>query len=143
MFIVKVLAALIVLFFISFIFLGMKSQKGEAPGIVGGTLAACPSSPNCVSSEANAPEKKKVAPLNASMSDIVAIIKSMGGTITSESDDYVSATFMSKMFKFVDDVELRRGDDGNVQIRSCSRVGYSDRDVNRKRVEAIRAALKS
>ena len=49
---------------------------------------------------------------------------------------------MSKIFKFVDDVEIRQ--DGDVcQIRSGSRVGYSDRGVNRKRVEIIRKAMQS
>jgi len=49
---------------------------------------------------------------------------------------------MSNIFKFVDDVEIRR--DGNVcQIRSGSRVGYSDFGVNRKRVETIRRAVQS
>ena len=48
---------------------------------------------------------------------------------------------MSKIFKFVDDVEIRH-DKANIwHIRSASRVGYSDRGVNRKRVEAIRAQL--
>jgi len=48
---------------------------------------------------------------------------------------------MSKVFKFVDDVELRDAGKGVVHIRSASRVGYSDRGENKKRVERIRAAL--
>jgi len=84
--------------------------------------------------------EKQVAPLSASLAEAKAAIIKTGGTITSESDDYISATYMSGLFKFVDDVELRP--DGDVvHIRSASRVGYSDRGVNKKRVEAIRAAL--
>jgi len=72
---------------------------------------------------------------------VLFFIFDMGGVITSESSDYISATFMSSLFKFVDDVELRPGAAGEVHIRSASRVGYSDRGVNRKRVDAIRAKM--
>ena len=48
---------------------------------------------------------------------------------------------MSKIFKFVDDVELRKSDVRTWEIRSSSRVGYSDRGVNRKRIETIRNYL--
>ena len=68
-------------------------------------------------------------------------ITATGGTITSETDSYLSATYMSKIFKFVDDVEIRHDKDNIWHIRSASRVGYSDRGVNKKRVEAIRSKL--
>jgi len=77
------------------------------------------------------------------MAQAKAALTSLGGTITSESDDYISATFTSSLFKFVDDVELRPGDDGVVHIRSASRVGYSDRGANKKRIAAIRSKMKS
>ena len=136
----KLIAGLIAAIFVLFIILGIKSQKGAALGIVKGTLSECPSSPNCASSEADVQPEKQVAPLSASLAKAKAAIIKTGGTITSESDDYISATYMSGLFKFVDDVELRP--DGDVvHIRSASRVGYSDRGVNKKRIEAIRAAL--
>jgi uncharacterized protein (DUF1499 family) len=42
--------------------------------------------------------------------------------------------------RFVDDVELLIGGDA-VQVRSASRLGYSDLGVNRERIEALRQAL--
>jgi len=126
---------------LSFFLLGLKSQKGKAKGLVAGHLAPPSSAPNCVSSEVDVQPEKKVAPLNGSLDQIKAAIVATGGVITSETDSYLSATYMSKIFKFVDDVEIRHDKEDIWHIRSASRVGYSDRGVNRKRVEAIRAAI--
>jgi len=124
-----------------FFLLGLKSQKGKAKGLVNGHLASPSSAPNCVSSEVDVQPEKKVAPLNGSLDQIKAAIAATGGVITSETESYLSATYMSKLFKFVDDVEVRHEKENIWHIRSASRVGYSDRGVNRKRVEAIRAVL--
>ena len=124
-----------------FFLLGLKSQKGKAKGLVAGHFAPPSSAPNCVSSEVDVQPEKKVAPLNGSLAQIKAAITATSGTITSETDSYLSATYMSKIFKFVDDVEIRHEKEDIWHIRSASRVGYSDRGVNRKRVEAIRAAI--
>ena len=126
---------------VTFFLLGLKSQKGKAPGLVDGHLAPPSSAPNCVSSEVDVQPEKKVAPLNGSLDQIKAAIIATGGTITSETDSYLSATYMSKLFKFVDDVEIRHEKEDIWHIRSASRVGFSDRGVNRRRVEEIRAAI--
>lgn len=125
----------------SFFLLGLKSQKGKAKGLVNGELAEPGSAPNCVCSEIDVQPERKVAPLNGSLNAIKSAISSTGGTITSETDSYLSATYMSKIFKFVDDVEIRHDKDNIWHIRSASRVGYSDQGANRKRVENIRALL--
>jgi uncharacterized protein (DUF1499 family) len=50
------------------------------------------------------------------------------------------ATFTSKVFRFVDDVELRLDPQNNcIQVRSASRIGYSDLGVNRQRIDKLRA----
>ncbi|MEP3654086.1 MAG: DUF1499 domain-containing protein [Litorimonas sp.] len=128
--------------FILFVILGLISQKGEAPGLIEGKLAEPGSKPNTVCSETGTQSERAVAPIQGPLSDVADAIEATGGTITARSDDYLSATYMSRLFKFVDDVEVRQ--DGDVcQIRSGSRVGYSDRGVNRKRVETIRHAVQS
>lgn len=128
--------------FILFVILGLISQKGEAPGLIEGRLAEPGSKPNTVCSETGTQSERAVAPIQGRLSDVADAIEATGGTITARSDDYLSATYMSRLFKFVDDVEVRQ--DGDVcQIRSGSRVGYSDRGVNRKRVETIRHAVQS
>jgi len=125
-----------------FILMGILSQKGEAPGLIDGRLAEPGTKPNVVCSEVDTQSERAIAPIQGSVADVVRAIEATGGTITARSDDYVSATYMSQIFKFIDDVEIRR--DGDVcQIRSGSRVGYSDRGVNRKRVETIRRAMQT
>ncbi len=54
-------------------------------------------------------------------------------------EDYIHAEFVSFIFQFVDDVEFCF-DDANktIQVKSSSRVGYSDLGVNRRRIEKIR-----
>jgi len=124
-----------------FIVLGIKSQKGKALGLQDNRLADCSSAPNCVCSEEGTQPERYVKPLMATMAQAIAAIEDMGGTITTRRDDYISATFMSKTFKFVDDVELRDGGKDGIHIRSASRVGYSDQGANRRRVKALRAKL--
>ncbi len=123
-----------------FFLLGLKSQKGEAKGLVDGRLADAGNAPNCALSEAGTQPERAVMPLSANLQQAKAAIIATGGTITSETGNYISATYMSKVFKFIDDVELR-SDGDVVHIRSASRVGFSDRGENKKRVNAIRAAL--
>ena len=136
-FVISVIVLICVLFFL----MGLKSQKGKAKGLISGHLAEPGSAPNSVSSEIDVQPEKKVAPLHGTLSGIKTAITATGGTITSETDSYLSATYMSKIFKFVDDVEIRHDKDNIWHIRSASRVGYSDRGVNKKRVEAIRSKL--
>jgi uncharacterized protein (DUF1499 family) len=128
---------------LSFFLLGLKSQKGEAIGLKDGRLAGLNSSPNGVSSEFDTQPEKKVKPLNGNLNEIKRAVTNSGGIITSETETYLSATYMSKIFKFVDDVEFRQSDIQTWEVRSSSRVGYSDRGVNRKRVEVIRDYLTS
>ena len=138
MIVVYIVVAIVALF----IFMGILSQKGAAPGLVNGRLAEPDTKPNVVCSENGTQSERAIAPIKGSMKAVTQAIETTGGTITARSDDYVSATYMSQIFKFVDDVEIRP--DGDVcQIRSGSRVGFSDRGVNRKRVEMIRRAVQS
>ena len=128
--------------FILFVVLGLVSQKGEAPGLENGRLVEPGSKPNAVCSESGTQSERAIAPIKGTVANVLTAIEATGGTITSHSDDYLSATYMSRLFKFVDDVEVRQ--DGKVcQIRSASRVGYSDRGANRKRVETIRRKAQS
>lgn len=129
-------------FIVVFIGLGLLSQKGEAPGLIDGKLKEPGSKPNVVCSEAGVQPERYVAPFKASLNAVADVIEEIGGIITSRSETYLSATFMSKIFKYVDDVELRQ--DGSIcHIRSGSRVGHSDMGANRKRVEHIRRVLQS
>jgi len=60
-------------------------------------------------------------------------------TIVKAQTDYLHAEVRSLIFRFVDDVEFTLvPEQGAFQIRSSSRVGYSDFGVNRRRLERIR-----
>jgi len=62
--------------------------------------------------------------------------------IITRSADYLYAEYESALFGFVDDVEFYFEPGAKrVQVRSASRVGYSDFGVNRARVEDIRRRL--
>ncbi len=137
---VLIVVSLLALAVAGFVFLALQSQSGAAPGLQNGLLAACPSSPNCATTEpGGGGAKADPLPLEA-WSRIPAAVESLGGKVHSRSDDYIAATFTSRLFRFVDDVEFRRAGDF-VHVRSASRVGHSDLGANVKRIEALRAEL--
>jgi uncharacterized protein (DUF1499 family) len=120
-------------------------------GLTDGRLASCPASPNCVCSEADAggDEGHSIAALDPGAveddqgwSGTVEAVRAMGGRVEADTGHYLHATFVSRIFRFVDDLELRM-DGERVQVRSASRVGYSDLGVNRRRVEALRDRLRA
>ncbi len=125
------------------------SFSGTRPtniGVTNGKLLACPNSPNCVSSQSTDAEHK-IAPLTytgdaaRALEDIKAAIASMPRTkiITAEGN-YIYAEFTSSLMGYVDDVEFYLNADKNIiEVRSASRLGESDLNVNRNRIEAIRA----
>ena len=126
--------------------MGKQSKNTPNAGLVEGALQACPNRPSCVCSTGTA-EQHAISALDipegvsAPIDTLAKIIQSMPNTaIVSQEENYLHATFTSKLFRFVDDVELLL-DNGKVQVRSVSRVGYSDLGANRKRVETIRAAF--
>jgi len=56
--------------------------------------------------------------------------------------DYMYAEFTSKLMGFVDDTEFYLDEKaGVIHVRSASRLGRGDHDVNRGRIEYIRAKL--
>jgi uncharacterized protein (DUF1499 family) len=61
--------------------------------------------------------------------------------IVEDEPGYLHAECTSRIFRFVDDLELAQNQQSGVDVRSASRVGYGDMGVNRARVEALRAAL--
>ena len=110
-------------------------------------LQPCPSSPNCVCSDAT--DSHSIEPLAIAgdpqlmwqrLQDYLA--QQRGFTIKQVDDHYLRVEAKTRLLRFVDDVEfeLRTGD-GVIAVRSASRVGYSDLGANRRRIEKIRKAL--
>lgn len=123
--------------------------RGTRPsnlGVKDGRLAACSSSPNCVSSQAD-DRQHGISPL-AFRGDAVTAMEKLAGVVAAiprtqvmqSRSDYLYVEFATPL-GFVDDVEFYC-DGKAIQVRSASRLGYSDLGVNRKRIEAIRAAFR-
>jgi uncharacterized protein (DUF1499 family) len=116
----------------------------------GRTLAPCPSRPNCVSSLAD-DAAHRIEPLALrvpvergwpQLRDALASLPR--ARIVETGDGYLHAEVTSRLFRFVDDVEvLRVPGTARIDVRSASRVGYSDLGVNRARVESLRDALRN
>lgn len=109
--------------------------------------APCPSSPNCVSSRAADPDRR-VAPLPLPpgpepMRRAAAVIRAMDRSrVTRLTPGYLHAEFRSRVFGFVDDLELWLDQKAGVlQVRSAARTGWWDLGVNRRRVEELRRRL--
>lgn len=110
------------------------------------TLAPCPESPNCVSTQAPASDTQHaIAPIpytgsaDEARQKLLAVIAAMPRTkIVADEGNYIHATFTSLIFRFVDDVEFVIDDSARqIHFRSAARVGYGDMGVNRKRMEEI------
>jgi uncharacterized protein (DUF1499 family) len=124
---------------------------GSRPGNLGlhdGTLAPCPSKPNCVSSTAT-DRRHAIAPLtftgapDAALRTLQAVVLGLARTrvITCETN-YLYVECTSQLLGFVDDVEFALDRQAkHLQVRSASRRGYSDFGVNRARIETIRIAF--
>jgi uncharacterized protein (DUF1499 family) len=110
-----------------------------------GSLAPCPSAPHCVCSEDPDPGHR-IAPLAYSGAKddahrrLLAVLHALPRCAVVEDDGtYLHATVTSAVMRFTDDLEFRFDDERKlIQVRSTSRVGYSDLGVNRARVEDLR-----
>jgi uncharacterized protein (DUF1499 family) len=62
--------------------------------------------------------------------------------IVRQADDYLYAQCTTALLRFTDDVEFwLNPDKQQIEVRSASRVGRKDFNVNRERVEALRTQL--
>jgi uncharacterized protein (DUF1499 family) len=142
----SIISTLIIFFIVMTVLLIVLSCASNPPKaqLVDGRLRACPNSPNCVSSEGDG-TSSRIEPLTfqgppeKAWGNLKETIREMGGKIEEEHAGYLWATFTTRLFRFVDDVEFRMVSiDGIIHVRSGSRVGYSDLGVNRRRVEKLR-----
>jgi len=118
------------------------------PAAIVTALSACPDKPNCVSSQARDPAHAIEAfrfsgtPEEALRRLTVALTSEPRISIVAAQGNYLHAEARSLVFRFVDDVEfLIDSEHGLIQVRSASRIGYSDLGVNRRRVERLRRAF--
>lgn len=117
-------------------------------GIRGGRFTAATSwKPNWVSSQVDAKDSHYVAPIKAGgepaavAQRVAAVVGQQArAKIVEHQGPYLHAEFSTPLMGYTDDVEFYA--DGKVlHVRSSSRLGIRDFNVNRKRVEALRAQL--
>ena len=131
---------------------------GQAPadlGVRDGRLKAPSTRPNSVSSQAALwPGHPRlayasIAPLPAlgdearTLARLRSLVEATpGARVVQAEGGYLRAEFTTPLMRYTDDVEFWFDSTaGVVQVRSASRLGYSDRGANRARVEALRQQL--
>jgi uncharacterized protein (DUF1499 family) len=128
--------------------LGVWGCARERPqlGVHGGRLLPCPASPNCVSSQA-ADDRHRIAPLSVNGEPEQAfwrlrqiVLARPDATLVEQRPGYLRVELRTRLF--VDDAEFVLDSVNRlIQLRSSSRLGYSDLGTNRRRIEEIRTAF--
>ena len=128
--------------------MGVASRSMQvASGHDNGQLLDCPATPNCVSSQAPVADSHYIAPLELVDGNVwealeTALATMKGAVQVKREENYAYYTFQTALMGFVDDVEfLKAEDEGLIHVRSASRVGRSDMNANRTRIEEIRSQL--
>ena len=111
-------------------------------------LPPCPTSPNCVSSQARR-DQQRLEPLTFTGDAALArerlrrTVDAMQGAKLIAADELsLQYEFRSRLFGFIDDVEfLINTQKQQIDFRSASRLGKWDLGVNRRRMESIRKAF--
>ncbi|MBJ7492009.1 MAG: DUF1499 domain-containing protein [Synechococcales cyanobacterium SupBloom_Metag_052] len=114
--------------------------EGPVPvdlGVQAGSLAPCASSAHCA--RASWPVADPAGAL-ASLGHLLG--EQEGLAIQEQTASYIHATATSRLFGFVDDLELYADQaGGRLQARSISRLGDSDLGVNGRRLDQLGASL--
>ena len=114
--------------------------EGPVPqelGVHGGSLSPCAAPAHCARADWPLTDPE------AALSALVPILETTEGVRIVERDGpYLHATATSRLFGFVDDLELQAlPAAGVLQARSSSRLGDSDLGVNARRLAALRQEL--
>ena len=99
-------------------------------GINNGSLSPCPSPSHCARADLTVSDPAQA------LASLVEVRHTMPRVeVVEATERYVHATASSRLFGFVDDLELYAAPrEGIVQMRSVSRLGESDLGVNRRRL---------
>jgi len=128
---------------------GCRGTPPATLGVADGKLAPCPPTPNCVHTTDGVPEGMHRIALDPQATyaweKVQDVVAQMPRTmIITSTDSYLHAEETSRIFRYVDDLELFwLPDEGSeLVVRSASRLGRGDLGVNRRRVERFRRALR-
>ena len=114
--------------------------EGPVPADLGvheGHLSPCPSPAHCATAA------WPVADSDDALAALLPVVLGLEGVeVVKTGNGYLHATATSRMFGFVDDLELHADDAaGVIEARSVSRLGDSDLGVNARRLQALERAL--
>ena len=110
-----------------------------------GSFTACAPAPHCVSSQASPGSFQHVEPFRFTGSADAAhraLVQTLRNdpeaTVEKDDGNFVHATFKTTI-GFVDDVTfLIKPEEHFIDVKSSSRIGFSDLGVNNRRVERLR-----
>ena len=118
------------------VFIIAAQRRPSDLGLQNGQLRPCPSTPNCVSTQADPGTLEDG--LHRAKLALAALPRT---TLVEQSGPYLRAESRTESGIFADDVELLIDAESSlVHFRSASRIGGGDMGVNRARMEAFRAA---
>ncbi len=100
-------------------------------------LSACSNPNNCVF------ESWKVTNADESFKELIAILKNTPRIkIINIKEDYLHALAISRVMKFIDDIEIKKSENGNIlEVKSKSRNGFYDLGVNKRRINTLHFRL--
>jgi uncharacterized protein (DUF1499 family) len=117
--------------------LHLEGPVPEGLGVRQGHLSVCPSPAHCARQDWPVPD-----PDAALAALLPAVLALEGVDVVETRDGYLHATVTSRLFGFVDDLELYANrSEGTIEARSVSRLGDSDLGVNARRLGRLHAAL--
>ncbi|MCB1616311.1 MAG: DUF1499 domain-containing protein [Pseudomonadales bacterium] len=140
-----ILIGLLFVIFAGFSYLGYQSRNmNMGYQLVNGKLKACPPKPNCINTDAPS-SAQGIEPVNLQALHIdnlqpklIETIEKTGGAIVYATPQHIAAIYQSRLFGFVDDLEIRIDNKSHqVFFRSASRVGHNDLQANHNRVKNI------
>ena len=100
-------------------------------------LGACSNPNNCVF------ESWKVNNADEGFRELIDILKNTPRIkIINIKDDYLHALATSRVMKFIDDIEIKKSNKGNIlKVKSKSRTGFYDLGVNKRRINTLHFRL--
>lgn len=117
-------------------------------GLKNGQLSPCPDTPNCVLSQ-NSDENHAIEPIpyqgdeSQAQALLLKVLSVVPNTrIIEQTDHYIRTEFKTNLMGFIDDGEFYFSPDQKIiHVRSASRLGESDLQLNHRRIEQIRLAM--
>ena len=123
---------------------------GEPPslGLQNNQLNSCPETPNCVLSQ-NPDDSHAIEPIpytqntqeaRETLLKVLTVVPRT--TVIENKNDYIRVEFQTNLMGFIDDGEFYfPSNEKLIHVRSASRMGESDLNLNHRRIEQIRLAM--